>query len=324
MAFSTRTAGAAPISARTLRLRRVAVLGTTALLLLALIYFSVGATVVLLASRPVRHPFAHTPRQYGLTYLDVSFPSRVDDVPLQGWLLAAAAGRPPRRPVVIVDGLAQDRESEAYGRVLEVAAALTHQGHAVLTYDGRAEGRSGGAHVTLGALEVRDVAGAIDLLAERGMARDGVDLLGYSMGAAAALREAATDPRVRAVAADSSYVALATELAAQLPKQTGLPGFFVPGVVLLAQPLLGVDVAAVRPIYSVRTLAAHHVPLLIIEGEADDIVPPATARRLAAAYGPGVATEFVPGAPHSGSYKTDPAGYLARLNAFFDQNDEVR
>jgi fermentation-respiration switch protein FrsA (DUF1100 family) len=68
----------------------------------------------------------------------------------------------------------------------------------------------------------------------------------------------------------------------------------------------------------VPVLAAHGVPLLVIHGEADTYIPIAHGRRIAAAYGAGVETLYVPGAGHMRSFEVDPSTYSARLTAFFD------
>src|SRR5262249_6535459 len=148
------------------------------------------------------------PEQYGLTYETVTFSSRVDAIPLDGWLLLPSSEIAERRPIVVVHGKGVDRTREAHEHLLEIAAGLVRHGHPVLLFDLRGCGRSGGDHYTLGANEVRDAGGAIDYLERRGMATDGVDLLGYSMGGATVLLDAPGEPLVRAVAEDSGYAEL--------------------------------------------------------------------------------------------------------------------
>jgi fermentation-respiration switch protein FrsA (DUF1100 family) len=103
-----------------------------------------------------------------------------------------------------------------------------------------------------------------------------------------------------------------------VPRETGLPAFFTPGVVFMGRPLLGVDIARIRPVDGVPALRAQGTRLLVIHGEADAVVPPSHGRQIAAAYGPGVETWWVSGAGHVGSYKQQPDTYLARLTSFLD------
>lgn len=300
-------------------MRRVAVAVVALAVLLAVAYAAICGYMALTLTRPERRPFTHEPEQYGLRYQTVQFPSRVDRLPLSGWLLDPAAGVPAERPVVMVHGKGADRESEADGKALDIAADLTRHGHFVLMFDLRGSGRSGGEHFTLGAQEVRDVGGAVDFLAGRGLAGRGVDLLGFSMGAATSLLYAPTDSHVRAVAEDSGYADLGAILNDQVPKASGLPSFFTPGVVLMARPLIGIDAYTIRPIDDVPSLARRGVALLVIQGDRDATVPISNGYRIAAAYGPRVQTLFVHGAAHVGSYSADPHTYLTRLDGFFTQ-----
>jgi pimeloyl-ACP methyl ester carboxylesterase len=289
----------------------------------AILYLLICGYVALALTATARKPFTRFPEQYGLSYETVAFSSRVDHVPLEGWLLAAVpeASDPAatRRPVVIVHGKGGDREDAADGKVLEIAAALVKAGHPVLLFDLRGSGRSGGAHFTLGAQEVRDVGGALDFLQQRGLAHDGIDLLGYSMGAATVLLDAPYEPAVHAVVEDSSYADLGSVIDDQFPRMSGLPGWFAPGVILMARPLLGVDAYSIRPVEGAARLAEQHTPLLVIHGEADTLIPVIHGRRIAARYGPGVQTLFVSGAKHTAAYSVAPQTYLSKLLAFLAQ-----
>jgi pimeloyl-ACP methyl ester carboxylesterase len=287
--------------------------------MLALVYVGLSGYMALKLTQTIRRPFTQAPEQYGLAYEGVTFPSRVDALRLQGWLLAVAPGVAARRPIVVVHGRNSDRQGEVQGHILGIAAALVGRGHPVLLFDLRSHGRSPGARYTLGAHEVRDVGGAIDLLDRRGMVRDGVNLLGFSMGAAAAMLAAPGDPRVRAIAEDSGYADLHGLLEEQVPKASGLPPFFTPGVVLMARPLLGVDARKIRPMDGLPQLAARGTALLVIHAEADPLVPASHGRRLAAAYGPRAETLFVQSTTHVGSHAADPTTYLSRLTAFFER-----
>src|SRR5205807_21099 len=103
-----------------------------------------------------------------------------------------------------------------------------------LVFDLRGWGYSAGDRFSMGPREARDVGGAIDFIGRRGLASDGVDLLGYSMGAAAMLLDAPTEPNVRAVVEDSGYAELASLVNEQVPNYSGLPPLFTPGTVLAA------------------------------------------------------------------------------------------
>jgi pimeloyl-ACP methyl ester carboxylesterase len=245
----------------------------------------------------------------------------VDKLPLDGWLLSPSSGRPARRPVVMVHDRGTDRQRGVFGHILAIAAHLVQQDHPVLLFDLRGSGQSAGDRFTLGVKEVRDVGGAIDFLQRRGLADDGVDLLGYSMGAATALLLAPKEPLVRAVAEDSGYGDLGAVVDDQVRNVDPFQRLFAPGTILMSRLLLGVDIYAVRPIDGLSQLAERSTPLLVIHGDADSVVPVSQGRSLAAAYGPRAETLFVPNAEHLRSYEVNPAGYATRIAAFFDRAD---
>jgi uncharacterized protein len=280
-------------------------------------YFGICSYMAITLTEQERRPFELSPEQFGMTYESVNFVSRNDATLLDGWLLIPNSAGPAKRIVVVVHGKGVDRTREADSHLLEIASDLLHNGHPVLLFDLRGSGRSGGTHYTLGAKEVWDVGGAIDYLSQRGLADNGVNLLGYSMGGATVLLDASHEQTVRAVAEDSGYADLGGLVDEQLPKASHLPGWFTPGTKLMAQPLVGIDVNEIRPVDDVRALAARGVPLLVIHGEADSTIPISHGYRIAAAYGPGVQTLFVPGAGHVHSYESEPTLYLSRLEAFF-------
>jgi pimeloyl-ACP methyl ester carboxylesterase len=104
-----------------------------------------------------------------------------DGVAITGhrWPVAAT---PSGTTVVVAHGFASTG-SEA--RVTKIADALTGRGHAVLTFDSRGHGASGG-ETTLGDREALDVAAVVDA-----SGADRVVLVGASMGAIGVLRYAA-------------------------------------------------------------------------------------------------------------------------------------
>jgi hypothetical protein len=79
-------------------------LGAPASILVALIiaYLATSAQLALTFTRAERTALDQTPETYGLSYEPVRFPSRVDGVQLDGWLLQPARDSVSHRPVIIV------------------------------------------------------------------------------------------------------------------------------------------------------------------------------------------------------------------------------
>jgi hypothetical protein len=91
------------------------------------------------------------------------------------------------------------------GELLTLASALQDQQFNVLVFDFSAHGSAGGRS-TLGLQEVAELRAAMDAVAKRGdVDANRFGLWGVNLGAYVALAEAESDPRVRAVAAESPY-----------------------------------------------------------------------------------------------------------------------
>jgi dipeptidyl aminopeptidase/acylaminoacyl peptidase len=173
--------------------RGVAVL----LLLIVIVYLAIGAVLADKLSATTRHPLTSTPANYGLTYERVQFRS-ADGIPLAGWYI----GSPGAQTILVLHGQDGERDDPSIG-LMDIDRALVQHGYDVLTFDFRGYGESGGDRFSLGDLEVRDVAGALNYLKTRGVNQVGA--LGFSMGAATALNSAPAHPEMRAVVADSSF-----------------------------------------------------------------------------------------------------------------------
>ncbi len=221
-----------------------------------------------------------SPADHGLPYEDVTF-RNADGLALRGWYLPPPADGVGRAPAIAYGhGNAADRR-----QWLPVAVAVHEAGFAQVLFDFTGRGESDGDVITLGAHEAGDLRAALDALA----ARPEVDPLrlalgGRSMGAVAALFEAAEDARVKALILDSPFADLTS-----LVDRT-ISGYHIPALPL--RPIL-LAVAgwrahyvpgAIRPIEAIRRVTA---PILLFHGDGDTLVPIEDAHRFkAAASGP--------------------------------------
>jgi alpha-beta hydrolase superfamily lysophospholipase len=229
-------------------------------------------------------------------------PARCEDatftgagVRLIGWRCAAIG--PRRGTLVYLHGVADNRASaagpiERFGR----------RGFAVVAYDSRAHGDSGGDACTYGFFEKRDLQRVLDTVAS-----GPIVLLGTSLGAAVALQAAALDARVTAVVAAETFSDLRTVATERAPF------FFTAGVIARAfsivEELGRFRVDAASP---VAAAAAVTVPVLLIHGAADaETSPDHSLRVLAALAGP-KRLILVPGAGHNQSLRREVWDEIAR------------
>ena len=299
--------------ATTRRERRL--LAAASVLLVALLACA-GVSLVVAESltKPYRRPLATSPAAFGLVYEEVTFASTGDGIPLRGWFLPAPGSD---RVVLIVHGRNSNRTGDD-GQYVPHAAALVAHGYNALLFDLRGHGESGGVRYTLGTAERRDVLGAVAYLQDRGFAAQRMGFWSHSMGAAAVLLTAAVSPAVRTIVADSSFARLEDLLGRELPRASGLPGFFNPPILFFARTLFGADARIANPVEAVAGLPPGS--LFIIHGAADGLIPVDHARRIAAAAGPAVHDLWiVPGARHDRVSEVLPKQYERRVLAFFDE-----
>lgn len=231
-----------------------------------------------------------------------------DGVPLAG--LWHEADVPTGRTVVLLHGFAEPTSLRIR---IEV---LTRHGWNVASLDARGHGRSGGDRASFGGREVGDLQAWIDAIAARVGTTLTLTAWGRSMGAGIVSRAAVIDPRITAVVLESPYLDLEDALTVLLRR------YRMPAARLLARRMLrragrlaGTSLTRPRPIDVAPEV---RVPVLIVHGAADALIPFSEARRLAETFRPPAELLDVPGGGHSNAI--DVGGYelLDRIAAFLD------
>jgi pimeloyl-ACP methyl ester carboxylesterase len=202
----------------------------------------------------------------------------------------------------------------------------------VLGLDFRGHGDSDTGPTTFGINEVEDVAGALAWLGDRGVTR--VALVGTSMGGIVALaslgvlgdgRLAAADsdpaapaamsiaprPRIVAVVGDSVAPRLAGPVGRRIGRWLG-PFIAQRGFDAVAARL-GTDPRATEPIRVAGILEG--VPLLLLHGSRDPLIPLRDARRLMAAMPDGTRQVVIEGAGHSAGHEADRERYETEVTS---------
>ncbi len=213
--------------------------------------------------------------------------------------------------VIALHGIGASR-AQAVG----LARLFLSFGYTVLTPDLRGHGESGGL-ASYGVREATDVHDWADWLFHAGRISR-LYGIGESLGGSVLLQSLDSEPRFRAVIAESPYAdfpSVARERMGRL-----LP----PGTKWLAEPIVfsglswtrwryGIDLRQAAPINAVRRA---RVPILLIHGLADDRTSPENSRRMAAAN-PVVELWLVPGAGHTAAWETAPREFESRVPAWF-------
>jgi len=239
------------------------------------------------------HDVPATPKDWGYTYEDVDFKSK-DGTKLHAWFVPVQ-GKKAKATVVFSHG-----NAGSIGHHLGFIMWFVDAGYNVLTYDYRGFGKSGGSVDRRGMLD--DVRAAFDYVrTRRDVNADRLVSYGHSLGGAKSLAALAEAPvkGLRAVITDaafSSYLAMAQTLAGQV------------GANLVTDEWAPKDlIQKISP-----------VPLLIVHGTKDEVVPVAQGRLLfKTAHEPKTMFEVKDG-HHGDSLARDQGAYRKKLLVWLD------
>lgn len=229
----------------------------------------------------------------------VAFLSR-DGALLRGWWVPPAGGA----TVILLHGKEDDRR-----QLLPEARLLSSHGFGILMFDWPGLGESGG-RVTWSQTEPEALLGALDWLDSRAQAQR-TGALGFSIGASMMVSAAAADSRLRALVVE----AIVLDIDDEVTREYGSwgPISYIPA--RLGKRAGGWDPTAAKRLDIVANLQGR--PLLIINGSADLVVPPADARRFFDAAPCPKELWVVPGAGHGGDADAAPDQYGPRILRFF-------
>ena len=246
-----------------------------------------------------------TPADLGLDFEAVRFTTD-DGVTLSGWLVPSA--RETTTAVIVLHGFSGHRLPE-----LAAFVPWLHQRHHVLQFDFRGHGESDPGTVTLGTLERRDVAAAVDFLRSRGLGP--MALFGVSMGAAIAI-QAAPELPVTAVVADAAFAELHHPIGNRM-RQVGYPLPELGSRAIVAAAAVRTRSRLLDPIAAVPRIAPR--ALLLIAPKDDELISWRQSVRLFEAAGEPKELYVVDGAGHAEAYAAEPEEYRRRVLEFLDR-----
>ena len=303
--------GKQPLSRRQ-KLRRIASALLAVVLLGSGAYLSFSYVIAERFTHAIRYPVGRAPIVAASTYEDVAFRTG-DGLTLRGWYFPT----PSDRAAIIVHGKDSNRIGGENRSFEKLADFLVADGYSVLLFDLRGNGDSDGDRFSLGYLERRDVAAAVEHLTGRGFREDRIALIGISMGAGTVLQSLPLHPNVGAVVADSSYTDARTIVTEDLELVAGVPSWFTPGVMLWSKLAFGLDGEQVRPVEVVR--AHPERAFLFIHCGGDKLIAPHHAYELrAASANPASDLWMAAACQHSWAFNTYPTAYEAHLHTFLE------
>jgi len=282
-----------------------------ALVIILMVYFGTSAYAALTLTRGGDHPqFDEDPSTYGLEFEDVRFRSRIDHLQIAGWFIPNPTAE---QAMILVHGRDASKQNAISGKLPQLAAELHGAGLAVLMIDLRGHGESEGKRYTFGVHEQRDVLGAVDFLIEQGFAPGQIGVLGISLGGAAVIGAAVEDRAIGVVVVESTFADINMLVQPKWKAESGLPMFFLPGVFLMWQLLIGFDLRKVKPVEELAQIPPR--PILVLHSQADQDVDAAHAQEIKNAV-PEVEMVIFDNCSHAELFRDEPEKYLDVLLFF--------
>lgn len=284
------------------------------LLSLLLLTIALSFILVYANTHPPRYPLHVPPSEYQADYETISFVSE-DGLPLKGWLVKPPHPRAKSSAIIICHGVGANKSD-----FTELAASLARRGYFVLLFDFRAHGESSGSRTSLGYHEQKDVVAALSVLkARKDIDLHRIGIYGFSMGGSTALLAAAKSGAFSAVAVDSAFTSLRDQARGAIRGFYHLPSFpFLHLAIFGYELYFQTRVENIAPVNVIANISP--VPLLIIAGEGDKLIPADNGRKLYSAAGEPKELWIIPGADHGGTLAAAGSEYEKRVGEFFDKN----
>lgn len=276
-----------------------------------------------LAFRPQRVPVGKRQSaeaiatRFGAVLKDVSISSE-DERQLRGWFASPADANGDA--VILLHGVGDNRQG-----MMGFAELFLSNGFAVLVPDSRAQGESGGDFPTYGLRESDDVHRWFDWLAMQQHPKC-VFGMGESMGAAIVLQAVKTTPFC-AVVAEASFASF-RQIAYVRVGQFFHAGAWLGRVALRPAVELaflygrltrGVNLADASP---ERSVVGNRVPIFLIDGLADDNIPPQQSERILAHNPTEIVLWEVPNAGHCGAVNAAGPEFDTRVLGWLTSHDD--
>lgn len=221
-----------------------------------------------------------------------------------------------KKAVILVHGFRKGKEDMG-----DYAKFYYDEGYDILMPDSRGHGDSQGDYYGYGWHDRLDIMMWIERLVEE-YGEEKIVLHGNSAGAATVLMTSGEElpPEVKAIIADSGYTTMKEELAHQLKSIYGLPSF----------PLLSITsgITKLRAGYffgevsSVEQVKNNKLPLFIIHGDADELVPTWMGQEIYDVASGDKQLWIVPGVGHIDAYKMKTAEFEERLRDFLKKIED--
>ena len=253
--------------------------------------------------RPFKIKTNLIPSDLNLKYEEVNFES-ADGIKLNGWFIP---NNKSKSAIIVMHGYPADKAN-----LLGVAQFLAKDFN-VFLFDFRYFGKSEGKYTTIGFLERNDLIGVINYL-EKEKNINNIGLYGFSLGGAVALMT--KHKNVKAIVADSSYARL-TDIVKNIYRIFSILKIPLTYLTKIYSILfLKINIEEINPVDTIKNIK---IPILLIHGEKDSLIPVNEAYLL---HDANKKSELwiVKNAEHGVTHTINPAKYEKKVIEFFKEN----
>ncbi|MBI9050855.1 MAG: dienelactone hydrolase family protein [Anaerolineaceae bacterium] len=249
----------------------------TVILLFLLLAGFIFSSVVMYSHR---QPIVRTPKDYGMEYEDISFPS-LDNLTIKGWLIPGTKFK--EKVLLITHPFPFNRHgfiSKNQGfpplafkdvDLLKTAQVLHHEGYSVMMMDFRNHGESAAGISAVGLNEYQDTAGAVRYLKQHpDLQHTQIGLVSFCMGADASI---IAFSKAAAVMQGVKFLVAIQPVSAEVFVKSYLRAVYTPASLILApivdwfiQKRGGHALSVMSPIAYAKDV---HVPILHFQAPAD-------------------------------------------------------
>lgn len=282
------------------------------LLLSTSLLLSFHAYIAWTLARPHIDPLHSDPMQaVGLSYDNVTFPSRNESSRLEGWFIPGNSNK----TVIFSHGYGGNRE-ELWVPIYTLARELHKQSFNVLMFDYGYVHPDSNRIMTGGIQESQELLGAVDYIKQ--LVPGPIYIWGFSMGAGTALQAALqSSDEISGMILDSTFLLNPDTLYHNMKQYVNVPKFPSLPLVRLFFPLLnGVSLKEV-PSKKV-TSTDYSMPIFFIHGTDDSKAPYGMIEDIFGKQHDNPKSELwiLPNAQHELLYRAEPKAYLSRTLQF--------
>ncbi len=268
----------------------------------------------------------NTPKDINLDYKEISFLNSYDGSKVNAWIIPHSK-KISKRPWVIIIPDKHTNMIDPIKGTLGIIKGLNKEKYNILIYDTKNNNESYSRNYKIiGEFEQMQTIGAINFLKnELSIKEDKIALLGFGYGGSLAIIIGSKFQNIGAIISDSAFADLEILWKNSLKGIKKPFNYFIPGAKILANIFLQNNINDISPF---AYLSQSEIPIMILHGLDDKIVPPEHGRMLARASG----YDFVENKSkkqkiileenigHLDSFLSNPKQYVENIRIFLEDN----